>query len=179
MNTNTTTQTEQTTAQVYERASATDPGKILRDSAEPSGTYYREGTPRAVINALETARQTGARIRLFYGDHETGASWNEENDVTGTVSRSTGAIKTPLLVASARSFGGGCILTDCIVCLHVNGREVYRSKLYKHTRFAIQSGFDQKYPVEVLARGSIHARFQTEKKAARYIDFVSGKRAAK
>ena len=75
-------------------------GVQFRDVREPSGTYYHDTTPRAVINALEAAYNSGERIRLWYGDRETGRGWHDENDVCGTVGRSTGWLKTALLIAN-------------------------------------------------------------------------------
>jgi hypothetical protein len=48
---------------------------------------------------LETDRKNQRKIRLFYGDTQTGQSWFDEHDVVGRIGRSTGSIKVPLLVA--------------------------------------------------------------------------------
>lgn len=80
-----------------------------------NGTTYNDATAQDVINALETARQTRSRIRVFYGDVQTGKSWDEYNDVMGTVGRSTGTVKIPLLIHNTRSSGGCGILDHCII----------------------------------------------------------------
>lgn len=165
-------------------------GVKFREVAEPSGTYYREGTPRAVIDALERARKDGSRIRLFLGDKDTGAGWNDENDVTGRVGRTMGHITSPILLANARSMGGGIILTDCIVRLLVDGKEVYRHPLYKDPVITLEpydgppilvKGNDVCIPALTVGKidGKEHAKFTSRAKAERWKAFMEGKRMGK
>jgi hypothetical protein len=78
-----------------------------------NGTSYHVETPIEVVKWLETSRERGQRIRVFYGDN--GYCWNDEHDNIGTVNRSTGTRKVPLLIHSARCYGGGAILDNKIV----------------------------------------------------------------
>lgn len=80
-----------------------------------NGTYYKQETPELVIQALESARRCKRRVRVVYGDTETGYSWSEVHDVAGYVGRSMGFIKIPLLVHNRRSLGGGGLLDHCIL----------------------------------------------------------------
>lgn len=80
-----------------------------------NGTYYNAETSDKTIEFLERVRKSGERIVLDYGNTETMESWGEVFDITGTVSRSTGQVKTPLLIHNSRSLGGGAILTHCII----------------------------------------------------------------
>ena len=82
---------------------------------EMNGTRYDEDTPKELIDVLEQMRNLGVRIKLYYGDQTTGRDWEETCDIEGYVSRSTGKIKTPILVYNARSTGGSGILTAHIV----------------------------------------------------------------
>ncbi len=170
---------------VYEWTGPT--GVHFRDIREPSGTYYREGTPRAVVDALESAMHSDARVRLFLGDKETGKDWCDEYDVAGRVGRTMGPICAPILLHSQRSIGGGIILTDCIVRLMVNGREVYRHPKYtapEYTVHAIERGAkigkvdlrEAGYTCTVEGTG---ANFKTAKQAHRYAAFMRGERASK
>ena len=52
---------------------------------------------------------------LDYGDTETGQSWRETFDIRGSIGRSTGSIKIPLLIKTSRSLGGGAVLDHCLV----------------------------------------------------------------
>ena len=80
-----------------------------------NGTSYDDRTPDEVIKILEKSRLDKIRIVLDYGDTKTGKSWNEQFDVTGTIGRSTGNIKIPILIHNSRSIGGGAILDHCII----------------------------------------------------------------
>jgi hypothetical protein len=149
---------------------------------------WGQDTPQAVKDALLTAQYNAYRVRLFYGDAQTGRDWGEENDVTGTVSASTGWFKCLLLLASQRSSGGPAILTGSIVRLLVNGREVYRHPTYSQPHYRLDQPADQPngLPARVctawdgdLQNWSNVANFQTWAQAARWIDFMRGRRASK
>lgn len=79
-----------------------------------NGTTYHDSTPKAVINILEDARASGKRIRIYYGDSKTGDIW-PDLPMCGTVNRSMGPTKIPLLIKTSRSFGGEGILDHCIL----------------------------------------------------------------
>lgn len=151
-------------------------GVKFRDIRSPYGTYYHDTTLPAVVAALDNAIQTGASVRLVLGDRTTGRAWLEEWDVTGRVSRSMGPIKVPILLPSARSRSGGAILTDSIVRLFVNGREVYKHPTFSQALLTTAYDVGQSYPATVLADNQVHARFKTATRAARWIDFMECKR---
>jgi hypothetical protein len=158
-------------------------GRKFRDVREPSGTYYRDTTPRPVIDALEDAARSGERVRLFYGDPATGRPWLGEHDVAGTVSRSMGPIKVPILLASARSHGGGAILTDHVVAVVTSGGRIrcahrnFLPPVAKVEPCNTPGRPDLRF--RVLLDGGEQARFTTEPKARRWADFMTGRRMAK
>ena len=96
-----------------------------------NGTSYYKGTDENVINVLERARINKNRIRIWLG--ENGKSWNEEHDIIGCVGRSTGDSKIPLLIHNSRCYGGGSILTHCIVKIV---DITTKRKLYQHENFS-------------------------------------------
>lgn len=97
-----------------------------------NGTYYNSDTPDEIINVLEKAKYRGTRLFLSLGDTETGRDWNEVHGVTGTVGRSTGPIKIPIILHNKRSTGGPAILTHCIVRIATSrGKNV----LYQHDNY--------------------------------------------
>jgi len=184
---------------IYEWTGPT--GKKFRDVRESSGTYYHDTTPREVVEALEMAQATGARVRLFTGDRKTGKQWFDEHDVCGTVSHSMGPHKIPLLIKNSRSMGGGGILTDCIVRLLVNGREVYRHPKYREPVFTIREikpdempPSNRAYPAQSLRSmglrsmgythaadidGENYANFKSLSAAQRWVAFMKGERMCK
>jgi len=80
-----------------------------------NGTSYHDDTDLDAIRVLETARAARTRVRVHYGDTDTGRDWMDRYDVKGTIGRSTGRVKIPLLIANVRSRGGPGILDHCIV----------------------------------------------------------------
>lgn len=82
---------------------------------EVNNTFYHEETPKQVIDILESARKNGTRLLFDFGDTKTGKSWGETFDIRGTIGRSTGNMKIPLLIRTKRSLGGGGLLDNCIL----------------------------------------------------------------
>lgn len=97
-----------------------------------NGTTYGGQTPKAVIDILELHRGAReARLRLTYGDPDTGQAWDGEPD-TGYIGRSTGTVKIPLVIHNSRSIGGGGVLDHCIVRIETAaGKHV----LWQHPKY--------------------------------------------
>ena len=144
--------------------------------------YFDNNTCDKVKTALTDCYNKQCRVRLWYGDTKTGVSWLEEYDVAGTVGRSRGQVKIPLLLKNTRSSGGGGILTNCIVRIDVisTRRTIYEHPLFYVPTLGVYPNLDDEtkvpYPFIVLKNGTIQARFKTDKKAYKYIDFMNGKR---
>jgi hypothetical protein len=85
-----------------------------------NGTSYDPGTPDEVIRVLEGAR--GSRVRLAI------AYRAESVPEFGRVGRTTGDVKSPILVHNARSLGGFLIPTAIIVEIRESegGKVLYR-----------------------------------------------------
>ena len=131
-----------------------------------------------VLNILEDARARGYRIRLFLG--KGGKVWNEENDVIGTVGRSTGITPCALLINTSCSMGGGAILTDCIIGIYkTDGTRLFWDDAYKMPVCEVVNGDLAEYPYNVNISGELYSRHKTEKQAHRLADFMSGKRFSK
>lgn len=101
-----------------------------------NGTTYHASTPSDVIAILEDARRTNKRIRVYYGDKKTGEIW-PELAMRGTIKRSMGPTKVPLLVKTSRSYGGESILDHCIVKIETSP---YKSVLYAHPNVKVHNG---------------------------------------
>jgi hypothetical protein len=95
-----------------------------------NGTAYHNQTATSVIEWLEASRERRQRFEFEYGDTETGQSWGDKP--TGSVGRSTGKIKIPLVIYNARSMGGGALLDHCIVRIRTAaGKHV----VYQHPKY--------------------------------------------
>lgn len=163
-------------------------GRIIngKEYREVNGTSYDPRTPQAVIDALEAARASHKRIRVFYGDAGTGFDWKEENDVQGYVGRSTGSIKIPLLIHSKRSTGGPGLLDHCIVKITIDKRVVYQHPTYRLGPLEIVELAD--LSPEDRAAGYVEgvndyveriAHFKKPGQADKYIQFLQGTRNSK
>lgn len=141
-----------------------------------NGTSYHSDTPKAVIDVLESVRKGYTHIRIFLGDVHTGRSWNEEHDVKGTVGRSMGPVKVPLLIPNVTSVGGGAILDHCIVrIIETRSKKVLYTHPKFHTgKFSINYGSEPGYPIELFNDSELHARFKTKEKAQRFIHDMKG-----
>lgn len=107
------------------RSMKTRLGGIVND------TTYDDRAHPAVIEILEHARTTRQRICLRYGDPVTGRDWGDQR-TCGSIGRSMGPVKIPLLIASSRSYGGAGVLTGNIV-------RIYQPRtmrtLYQHPKY--------------------------------------------
>lgn len=138
---------------------------------EINGTWYHQDTPKAVIDVLENARSSGQRIRVHYGDVKTGKDWMDEYDVTGTIGRSTGSQKIPLMIANSRSSGGPGLLEHCIVKIRTaaGNRVLYQHPTYHAGTFTVGPAVlradaprqVRSLTVAVYRDGEIQAQFKT------------------
>lgn len=120
------------------------------------------------------------RVRMWYGS-EDGTSWLDEYDAKGTVGRTTGEIKEPILIPTKRSLGGMCVLTSRII--RIDDIDEKRT-LWKHENFHLPS-MHVKYgetdckelPYGIFTDDGINvANFTTEVKAYNWLAFMEGKR---
>ena len=139
---------------------------------EVSGTYYNTRTPDAVVHVLERCRLNGTRVRLHYGGSESGRDWLEEWDVAGTIGRSTGPVKVPLMLPTCRSTGGPALLDHCIVKITSGHHVLYQHPHYHYEPVSLRPFADAQHPdlkVTVCVGGQDHARFSTQEKARRWV----------
>ena len=142
-------------------------------------THYHEETPDRVRQILESERHSGNRIRVFYGDSETGRDWHEENDVMGYVGRSTGIKPIPLLIHNSRSLGGGAILDHCIIKITRDKRVLYMHPEYYHGKHEVRDSDMHEYREMVLRDGEIVARFKEQGQAYKWVCFIEGRKNSK
>lgn len=145
-------------------------------ASKPRYVLYDPGTPPQVRRILENARASKARIRVFYGDAETGRDWLEELDTMGRVSGTTGSIRSPILVCNSRSTSGGIILSACIVKITIDKAVQYMHPRYHLPEFKVEPSDIEDYAENVLVDGKIHARFKKPGQAENWIKFMRGER---
>ncbi|MEI7792803.1 MAG: hypothetical protein WCI57_04940 [Candidatus Berkelbacteria bacterium] len=132
-----------------------------------AGVFYNEKTYQHVINAMEKARYRGARVKFAWGDPNTGKSWDEENDIIGTIGLSTGKVKMSLLIATKRSFGGGAISDDCIVKMTdtKTGEILYQHPKYEAPVIDIIPSDMAEYKFNTIVNGKLYGRHKSLRSA--------------
>lgn len=151
---------------------------------EDNKTWFDARTPKKVQTALEEARKSGDRLRIFSGNPDTGRDWMEEFDTIGTIGRSMGPMKSPLLIAEGE-YGGPALLTHCILRI-VNlstGEELYRHPKYHTPKMELTeaASYDKvegyTHCVKVEGKDGVmetHANFKSQAEAAHWLAFMSG-----
>ena len=125
-------------------------------------TYFFPNTPVAVQNTLEQARYSGARLKLYFGNQETGKDEMREWQVEGCISRSRGKVQVPILLSNKRSMFGGQISSDKIVRIKQNGVDIYRHPRYHQPSVELrESSFMAGYVAEIWIDGSVYSRHET------------------
>lgn len=127
-----------------------------------------------------------SRVRIWYGDRDSGRSWNEEYDVVGRIGRTTGKIKIPILVYNSRCYGGPAISVGSIIRIDdiEDKRTLWKVSNFHVEPMEIKTTDDRDYPYSVMQNkddGTIQniANFKKEEQAKRWIDFMIGKRYCK
>ena len=140
-----------------------------------------------IIKECELAHTYKNRVRLWYGDADTGKSWDEEYDVVGYIGHSTGPYSIPILLPNSKSNSGVGILTNRIIRID---DITSHYTCYKHPKFHVDPMEikDEDNP-ELQEKGcfaSVYqenrgcvARFKTRKQAENYIKFMNGERYCK
>jgi len=136
-------------------------------------------TPETVCNILaQYAGRRDVRLRLYYGDAETGRCWMEEHDTIGYIGRSTGQIKIPLLIKTSRSWGGSPILDHCIIKITISGITLYEHPLFNMPVVTVNND-NSGHGWQVLFDGKVYANCKTKKQAERLAAFMRGERNSK
>ena len=135
------------------------------------GVYFNEGTNDSVINVLLDAMKYKDRIRVFFGDAESGTDWCETYDTMGTIGLSYGPTKVPLLIHSIRSMGGDAIATDSIVKITRN-----KKVIYQHPNYNCDIKFNGDYIVDSNCKDKTYFYSKDETKRKRFFEFLKGTR---
>ena len=115
-----------------------------------NGTTYNDRADPRVVQILEAARQSGRRICVRYGDAQTGADWGDRR-MCCQIERSSGTMKIPLCIKTARSLGGEGLLEARIV--QITDPKT-RQKLYENPRYHWPGGAE-KYAMDRNAQWHI------------------------
>lgn len=149
-------------------------------------TWFDAGTATEVKRILEMAIESNRKLRLFFGDADTGRDWMEEHDTVGKIGRSTGPMRVPLLLDS-KGEGGPAILTRNVIRIQnaSNGQDMYLHPKYQEPVLRNAKVKDARTPgllwkTEVKA-GDVwteQARHKSQARATAYLEFICGWRVS-
>ncbi|MBQ7428390.1 hypothetical protein [Butyrivibrio sp.] len=152
----------------------------MKGIVSEAGTTYHAETPVEVIKILDNAIKNRLKLRIWYGDPNTGRDWMEVYDVYGYIGRSCGTSKIPLLVKTSKSMGGGAILDHCIVKITADKKVVYKHSSYYQPELKIvdlsQLSKHNDYPYSVYAGDTCIRNCKTRRQAENEIAFHKGLR---
>lgn len=88
-----------------------------------NGIFFDPATPDDLVRLLEGWYRSNARLTFDFGDTDTGESWGDTYDVSGYIGRTTGTIKSPILVNNKRSMGGPILSTNRILTVRPSNKK--------------------------------------------------------
>lgn len=141
-----------------------------------NGTAYHKNTKPEVTRLLERFRNTGERIRIWYG--ENGKCWHDEYYTIGRIGRSLGQYKIPLLIHNERSLGGPGILEDCIVRIDIN-RNGIKETVYCEDNIQFNQFITSDDGIVLTDTGDVYAKCKDNKASKRLAAFMNGERWSK
>lgn len=117
-----------------------------------------------VINNLHL---NGHRVKLNYGNTETGKSWFEVYDTIGTIGRSTGINKIPLLIKTTRSIGGGEISVNSILKITdlTTNRVIYVHERFQPSKIDIVIEEGMEFPYKIFVDDKLFTKHRTKQSA--------------
>lgn len=138
-------------------------------------TWHHPDALPEVCKVMDRCIKNGARVRLFYGDTVTGRDWGEENDVLGTVGRTTGPLKSPILIPKGEHAGTTILEHRILKIMDADTHRVlWTHEQYQAPLFSIKEDSTPKYSFAATMDGQTKARFQSFAKAAAWVAFMSG-----
>lgn len=131
-------------------------------------------TPSKVCTILNDCYNSGSLIKVYLGDTVTGKAWNEENDIIGTVGRTTGIYKVPLLVAPGEC-GAPSLLDHCIVAIKdvMTGEYLYTHATFHTSVITIGPSKEPGYKYSTFTDGEIYGNHKTLADALKVKDLLS------
>lgn len=159
---------------------------LYAKSSLAKNIYFGPHVDARVREVLRRAIDENWTVRLHLGEVETGESWNDEFDIIGRVGRTTGMLRSPILVPDGES-GGGIVMASCIIRIQrITGalgspsghHDVYIHPKYRKpvftSRNATKSLAEEGYTTMVFKGESNVANFRTKAAADQWIGFMRG-----
>jgi len=145
------------------------------ESPKSRQTYFDPGTDPRLARVLETCRREHRQVRLILGDTSTGTSWLDEYSVVGSIGRSTGAMKVPLLIEPGEPGGMAILCAHVLVVMDWDTSEpLYRHAMWQPPELRVRPGDDEQRTWSVDLHEQPVATFDDIGKAGAYVAFMRG-----
>lgn len=141
--------------------------QLIQDGNNLPLAYHIE-TDKKVIDTLEYCRKNRIRVKINYGDVESGKSWNEEHDTIGYVSTSKGyEARFPILVCNARAYGGVLLSDNRILKIQESKgkRVLYQAANFQPSTFEIKDSTEPGYTHSLYINGELYSNHKSLKAA--------------
>lgn len=138
-------------------------------------TWHDPDASHKVCKIIDRCIKNGTRVRLFYGDTDSGRDWREENDVLGTIGRTLGPFKSPILIPKGKNGGTMVLERHLVKIMDADSRHtLWAHERYKAPVFSIREDGKPKFPFAVTMDGMTTCRFTSFAKAAAWVAFMAG-----
>lgn len=115
---------------------------------EYKGVFFDEKTPYAVAREVYKIIKEHKRIRLFFGDRETGEDWLVDYDNIGFIG--VGSEYIPVFCLSPENCFTEALATENIVKIQSENRVIYEHPHYSLPEFLIESLQDGSWLVKTM-----------------------------
>lgn len=134
-------------------------------------------TPALKIQkALTKAFKEGWKVRIFYGDTQTGRDWLEESNSIGYVKLHKHRAHFILLFKKQSAYGDVICVKNIVKILALNGEVLYQHDAYHLDELVISQSKQSGYSHEIvnLTIGGVLARFQSLEACQNWLKFIKG-----
>lgn len=150
--------------------------RLAAQAGQVGGLWFHPATPEPLRNALASARACGRRVRLYYGDPDTGQCSLATTNNVGWIGRMYGsALAYPMLMSSADAKAGLRILDSGVV--RVQDLDSAGMVVYEHPRYHLPDMSVNEMPdatVVLLIGESQRMQFESNEHFARWIKYMRG-----
>lgn len=142
---------------------------MRKDYFQWKNLWFKNDTTMEVANIVDFMYQTGKRYKIYSGCTETGRVFAEEYDTVGTVSKTTGELKIPILITRKGNHGGAAISTGSILAVKEVGSKhfMFKNKLFIQPTVEIKETKSvlSEYKYETIFNGDLYSRHRTLRSA--------------
>lgn len=150
--------------------------RLAAQAGQTGGLWFHPATPEPLRNALSSARSCGRKVRLYYGDPDTGQCSLATTNNVGWIGRMSGAVLAyPMLLSSLDAKAGLRILDSGVV--RVQDLDSAGMVIYEHPHYHLPEMSVSEMPdstVVVLLGDAQRMQFTSNEHFARWKKYMRG-----